>query len=56
MVERTSIEKKTGKTRCEVISGITSTPADQAEPEAVLKDNRGHWEGWKAVTHHRLEL
>ena len=43
MVERASIDKKAGKTRCEVIYGITSTPADQADPEAVLKDNRGHW-------------
>ena len=49
MVERASIDKKAGKTRCEVIYGMTSTPADQADPEAVLKDNRGHW-GWKAAT------
>lgn len=43
MVERESFNKKAGKTSREVIYGITSTPADQVDPEAVLKDNRGHW-------------
>lgn len=43
MVERASIDKKTGKTRQEVAYGITSAPADQASPEQILADNRGHW-------------
>ena len=43
MIERESIDKKTGETSHETVYGITSTPADQASPEQVLADNRGHW-------------
>ena len=43
MIERESIEKKTGKLSHEVVYGITSKPADQADPQQVLADNRGHW-------------
>lgn len=43
MIEREAIDKKTGKLSQEVAYGITSKPADQAEPEQVLGDNRGHW-------------
>ena len=43
MIERESIDKKTGETSHEVVYGITSTPTDQASPEQVLADNRGHW-------------
>jgi len=43
MIERESIDKKTGKPSQEVAYGITSKPADQAGPEQVLGDNRGHW-------------
>lgn len=43
MIDRESIDKKAGKTSHEVIYGITSTPVDQASPEQILGDNRGHW-------------
>ncbi len=43
MIQRESIDKKTGETSQERVYGITSTPADQASPEQVLADNRGHW-------------
>jgi len=43
MIERESIDKKTGKLSHEVAYGITSKPADQAGPKQVLDDNRGHW-------------
>jgi predicted transposase YbfD/YdcC len=43
MIEREVIDKKTGKLSQEVVYGITSKPADQADPQQVLEDNRGHW-------------
>ncbi|MCU7880746.1 MAG: hypothetical protein KZQ60_09580 [Candidatus Thiodiazotropha sp. (ex Lucinoma aequizonata)] len=43
MIERESIDKKTGETSQEVVYGITSTSADQTNPEEILADNRGHW-------------
>jgi predicted transposase YbfD/YdcC len=43
VVERHSTEKKTGISSCEVASGITSRPPEQADPQRVLKVNRGHW-------------
>ncbi len=43
MIERESIRKKTGNISREVVYGITSSPADYASPEHVLRDNRGHW-------------
>ncbi|MCU7896011.1 MAG: ISAs1 family transposase [Candidatus Thiodiazotropha sp. (ex Lucinoma aequizonata)] len=43
MIERKSIDKKTGETSQEVVYGITSTSADQINPEQILADNRGHW-------------
>jgi predicted transposase YbfD/YdcC len=43
MIERESIDKKTGKTSQEVVDGITSTAEDQASPVQILADNRGHW-------------
>jgi predicted transposase YbfD/YdcC len=43
MIERESIRKKTGKVSREVVYGITSIPINQATPEQVLRDNRGHW-------------
>lgn len=43
MIERASIDKKTGKPSQELAYGITSKPAHQAGPEQVLGDNRGHW-------------
>lgn len=43
MIERESIEKKTGVHRHERSYGITSAATDQASAEDVLRDNRGHW-------------
>ncbi len=43
MVERESINKKTGEKSHETVYGITSAPTEQASPKRVLKDNRGHW-------------
>ena len=43
LVERHATEKKTGKTSLEIAYGITSRPPQQANPERVLKVNRGHW-------------
>ena len=43
MIERESIDKKTGKTRQEVVYGITSASAQQKSPAQILADNRGHW-------------
>jgi len=43
MIERESINKKTGKISREAVYGITSASVDQASPEQVLTDNRKHW-------------
>jgi predicted transposase YbfD/YdcC len=43
MIERESIDKKSGARSHERIYGITSAPAEQAPAEQVLGDNRGHW-------------
>ena len=43
VVERHCTEKKTGLRSCEIAYGITSQPPEQAEPQQVLKVNRGHW-------------
>ncbi|MCU7899025.1 MAG: ISAs1 family transposase [Candidatus Thiodiazotropha sp. (ex Lucinoma aequizonata)] len=43
MIERESIDKKTGETTQEVVYGITSTSADQTNSEQILADNRRHW-------------
>ena len=42
-IERESIRKKTGQVSREVVYGITSLSVDQATPEQILRDNRGHW-------------
>lgn len=42
-IERESIDKKTGKQSQEIVYGITSRPQEQASPEQILKENRGHW-------------
>ncbi|MCU7897131.1 MAG: hypothetical protein KZQ66_01070 [Candidatus Thiodiazotropha sp. (ex Lucinoma aequizonata)] len=42
MIERESIDKKTGESSQEVVYGITSISADQTNPEQILADNRGH--------------
>jgi predicted transposase YbfD/YdcC len=43
VVERHSTEKKTGISSCEIAYGVTSRPLQQADPQRVLKVNRGHW-------------
>ncbi len=42
-IERTSIEKKTGQSSCEMAYGITSRPPEQADARRLLEINRGHW-------------
>jgi len=42
-IERHVIHKKTGKTSCELVFGITSKSPKQASPRKVLATNRGHW-------------
>jgi len=43
LVERQTIEKKTGEASSEIAYGITRRPPEQANPQRVLKVNRGHW-------------
>jgi hypothetical protein len=43
VIERETINKKTGKRSCETAYGLTSRPPDQATPQQVLQVNRGHW-------------
>jgi predicted transposase YbfD/YdcC len=44
VIEREAIKKKTGEISApEIAYGITSRPPQQANPQQVLKVNRGHW-------------
>jgi predicted transposase YbfD/YdcC len=43
VIERHSTDKKTGEHSCEIAYGVTSRRVDEANPERVLKVNRGHW-------------
>jgi predicted transposase YbfD/YdcC len=43
VVERHCTEKKTGETSREIAYGLTSRTLEQADPQRVLKVNRGHW-------------
>lgn len=43
VVERESIDKKTGKHSREIAYGITSRTPEQADPRRILATNRGHW-------------
>ncbi len=43
LIERESIEKKTGAQSREIALGITSRTPQQASPERILAVNRGHW-------------
>lgn len=43
IIERHATEKKTGLHSCEIAYGITSRTPEQADPQRVLKVNRGHW-------------
>jgi len=43
MVERITINKKSGKESKDVAYGVTSKTPDLADAAQVLQDNRGHW-------------
>ena len=43
LIEREAIYKKSGKTTHDVALGVTSRKPEQANPERILKVNRGHW-------------
>lgn len=43
LIERETIEKKTGEQTNETVLGITSRTPQEASPERVLAVNRGHW-------------
>lgn len=43
LIERHSLEKKTGKSSRETAYGITSQTPLQASPRRILKTNRQHW-------------
>jgi predicted transposase YbfD/YdcC len=43
MIHRHAIDKKSGDISSEIAYGITSRPAHQADAQALLGVNRGHW-------------
>ena len=43
VIERESIEKKTGERTHEVVYGVTSCNPEKANAEKILKTNREHW-------------
>jgi len=43
VIERKSVEKKTGKTSHDIAYGITSRKPNEANPQQLLAINRGHW-------------
>ena len=43
LIERESVNKKTGEITDETVLGITSRTQQEASPERVLAVNRGHW-------------
>jgi predicted transposase YbfD/YdcC len=43
LIERESIEKKTGQLTREIALGVTSRLPQQASPQRLLALNRGHW-------------
>lgn len=53
MIERESIDKKSGKPSQETVYGMTSATLEQASPERVLRDNRGH--GRVEVCHYMID-
>jgi predicted transposase YbfD/YdcC len=42
-IERTVTELKSGAQRHEVVFAVTSLPPEQADPQRLLRLNRGHW-------------
>jgi predicted transposase YbfD/YdcC len=43
VIERETIQKKTGQYTCEIAYGLTSRTPELADPQRVLRSNRGHW-------------
>jgi predicted transposase YbfD/YdcC len=43
LIEREVVYKKSGKITHEIALGVTSRTPEQANPERILKVNRGHW-------------
>jgi predicted transposase YbfD/YdcC len=43
VIERESIDKKSGKRSREIAHGLTSRTPQQASPQRLLQINRGHW-------------
>ncbi len=43
VIERQTVDKKTGKRSHEIAYGLTSRSPQQADPKRVLQVNRGHW-------------
>ncbi len=43
LIERETVHKKSGKFTHDVALGVTSRTPEQANPERILKVNRGHW-------------
>jgi predicted transposase YbfD/YdcC len=43
VIQRESIEKKTGEYSSDIAYGITSRRPEQADPQRLLATNRGHW-------------
>jgi predicted transposase YbfD/YdcC len=43
VIERETVDKKSGKTTRETAYGVTSLPRAQAGPRRLLALNRGHW-------------
>ena len=43
LIERESVDKKSGDRSFEIALGITSRTPQQASPQRILKINRGHW-------------
>jgi predicted transposase YbfD/YdcC len=43
LIERHTIDKKSGKCSYDIAYGITSRPPEQANAQSLLTTNRGHW-------------
>lgn len=43
LIQRESLDKKSGEYSMDVALGITSRTSEQASPQRVLQVNRGHW-------------
>ena len=43
MIQRESVNKKSGKKSSELVYGITSCPTELKDAKRVLLDNRRHW-------------